>query len=358
MPAYKHLLLQIQLCQLFLSRTAVAKMEIIPESTSDSLPNLKNIGTGPFIGLAFAICAFAVALYPLLTEHDLTSINIVEMIVGFVVLWGTGIYISLEQQKELSKSFKTLHQQTHNEIHQALQHMNMAIHLYRDHPSDSWFLETTKAMSQIALGAQNSIHDVEYLKEMTKDFLRSSEKRLRDGKEELFGPQEENRRSEKLVRVVRQAMKYVHAVTYDSGEYFSFFWSSEEFRRNYLKQPIKSGVEVERIFVVRQSLVGGGRADRVSEEKRELMRKIVKEHEENELNMRIVCIEGFPKGWPDPPSGYNRSFLTCDDEIVSEAPTGDNGLPGYIHYKNQRKVEELERLFKSLKGLPVVDWQV
>ncbi|MEM8720380.1 MAG: hypothetical protein AAGE84_13930 [Cyanobacteria bacterium P01_G01_bin.39] len=164
-----------------------------------------------------------------------------------------------------------------------------------------------------------------------------------------FTIDDEHKRASILEDIILKSSKYVYAVTFDENEYLDTFWSGL-FPDKYVKSNLekaKTGVPIERIFVVDERIINNNNLSNIEVNKRNNLIEICKK-----LNQETNCSAYWiaKESLPEELLKTNTSFLVCDDINASESHGMKEGqkIDGYVYQGS--KEDMFARIIRPLKN--------
>lgn len=307
---------------------------------------------GALIGFIVAVFAFAAALAPVFMgekDHLSKQATQVELIIGFLALWVTCILTIILQHLETEHEFRNLHQQSRKAAESSHIELLQALQLGVNLGKDDWLKEKAVALSKLRQELTDS-HTVLEIKTKFDEFFRRMQRGVF---EQEYQKTEEVDRMNRLLRAIKDAQKYVYAVTLDSGTYLEDFWQGS-FAKKYIQANNEVAndkrVDIRRIFVVDENLLSDPMHIH-----RKLLGSLIaaqgSDGSDGDVRVRIVSKERLRgSSW----ARHDTSFLVCDDILASESYSLSDGgaTPGYVVLNNAEKIERLRNLFHWLDTAP------
>jgi hypothetical protein len=300
------------------------------------------------IGSVLAAVAFQPAMTPFFAgqEQPLREPKLqLELIEGFLVLWITCIVIVIFQQLEIRGEMNKAVRDVYQNLEKTLK---LSSAVLEDELLRSKMERVIKVWSD---AAKQSVHVRREVEDGIERFLSEGGEVTHAKPYIRFKKTKEHERIRRLNRIVESAEHYVNAVTVDVGDYFEVLWMTEKISRAYLNDNNSKArtVPIRRCFVVSQDVLNGKAI-----EKRKNLLQIIRKHklQGTKMEVHVVRMDSLPVHL------RRRSFLVCDDCVVSESYllTDEDQQDGYVLFNDKSKCDELNMVFAAIRDSAEKNW--
>ena len=293
------------------------------------------------VGIALSLVSLFLGFLPLVKGEPLEPHNQLEVIIGFVIVFTTGALGGVFLQDELFDEIR----RDRERQSEALREMELRIlgqtrtigtdlepfATLREH---AWSREVMKSLAQAVIQWKGRF-DQERLETSIKEAFSKALDDLR-AREEIYPKERESDRIVKLQELIRHSQHHIHAVTLDLGDYLTDTFGVRGAEARWIAR-----VEVRRILVLQKDVLNGQNRD-----KHQIVERLGRAHEDEHKELRVVTFEDLPRVLK---KGLVRSFLICDNEVVSESYSIPEGsIDGYVSYNRSKDLAKLRPLFDNL----------
>lgn len=316
---------------------------IMDDNNSAPRPRLAKSAWAHIIGLALAILAFSVALIPLIAGHAFDSATLVELFAGFIVFFATVATATIMQQLELADEAETTRSDQaralaamEKRVLEQIRHVGEPMKDYATLREREWSRDAMRRLAR-AVQTWNNRFDEQHLELSVKEHLEVALHKVTKGDIE-FPKEKEHSRLRLLQDLVSRSEHHVHAVTVDIGDYLTDTFGAEGQDNLWIKPNTR-----------RLLILSGDVIDRKNRFKCGIVDRLARAHLIHGGELRVLSLNGAPARLS---SNLRRSFLICDDIVVSESYSLPEGaIAGYVRYNSPEDVRRLRPLFDDLWDL-------